>query len=181
MKSKAPWTILPDVWKTESAFWVWVRGVLRKGWSKHPIKLEYIKRYRVKIKNPKPNKRFPEVWGMICECCKKPTIQTQIEIDHKGEEGHFTGLNDVKDYVAHLFLVDFDSLRAVCKPCHKIISYSQRSGMSFTEASTEKEIIRLMKKENKDELLAILESFGYNAKNAKQRREALREIFQEEK
>ena len=77
-----PWLEVGSPWKTESAFWGWVRGVLRKGWSKHPIKLEYIKRNRRRIKNPTGNPRFPEVWGMNCTVCKKDHVQANIEIDH---------------------------------------------------------------------------------------------------
>ena len=177
--NKQPWLCEGSPWKTESAFWTWVRGVLRKGWSKHPIKLEYIKRHRSRIPNPKPNKRFPEVWGMICECCKQPTVQTNIEIDHIGEEGTFTGLRDVEGYVAHLFLVDYESLRAVCKPCHKIISYSQRSGMSFADAQIEKEVIDICKRKAKD-VVAFCLDYGYNATeltNPEKRRKAVQTIL----
>lgn len=183
VSNRQPWLVEGSPWKTESAFWTWVRGVLRKGWSKHPVKILYIQKYRKRITNPveKNRKRFPECWGMTCEICKKDVAQKDIEIDHIGDSHSFTGLHDVVDYVSHLYLIDFESIRALCKPCHKIVTHSQNKGISFEEAATEKEIIRLMKKDNKDELLAILESFGYNVKNDKQRKQALREIFQKEK
>lgn len=183
---KKPWLEEGSPWKTESSFWGWVRGVLRKGWSKHPIKLEYIKRNRKRIINPKEKARarFPEVWGMTCEVCKTDTVQSEIEIDHIGEQGKFTGLDDIKDYAAHLFLVDFTSLRSVCKPCHKVISYSQKTGLSFEAALAEKRAIDYMKSHNVKEILDYCVGFGYNARslsNAQKRREALVAIFSKEK
>jgi len=160
MSDKKPWNVLGVPWKSESAFWQWVRGVLRKGWSKHPVKLEYIKQNRRRIVNPvvKNRGRFPEVWGMKCEICNVDHVQTNIEIDHKGDDGKFTCLEDSKDYMAHLFLVDFSSLRALCKPCHKVVSYSQRQGLSFKDAAVAKAVIEKMKDKN---ILAYLASYGY--------------------
>jgi hypothetical protein len=159
--NKEPWKVEGVPWKTEAAFWSWVRGVLRKGWSKHPVKLEYIKNHRKRITNPKADsrKRFPEVWGGECEICHKDFAQSELEVDHKGDAGTFRGLSDVEKYIAHLFLVDFESLRLVCKPCHKIVSHSQKIGSSFEEARIEKEIISLMK--SKD-LLDFLAKHGYS-------------------
>lgn len=144
--SKQPWTVPGVPWKTESAFWAWVRGVLRKGWSKHPVKLEYIKQNRQRIPNPKPSKRFPEVWGMECAICHQSVVQSEIEIDHISDNGGtFRGLEDIRDYAAYLFLVDFASLRSVCKPCHTIISYSQKMNISFEEAKLAKDVIAFSK------------------------------------
>lgn len=183
MNHKQPWNCEGSPWKTESAFWVWVRGVLRKGWSKHPIKLEYIQRNRKRVPNPveKNRKRFPEVWGMECEICHKDCLQKDIEIDHIGDNCSFTGIHDVEKYVAHLYLIDYSSIRACCKNCHSIVSHSQNEGISFEEAKVAKEIIRLMKKENKQEMLEILSQNGYtNCTNDTKRKAALKEIFSKE-
>ena len=136
MANKEPWKVEGVPWKTESAFWVWVRGILRKGWSRHPVKIEYINLHRKKIKNPNPKsaKKFPTVWGMTCSICGKDHVQSNIEIDHVGDNAKFTSLKDTENYVKHLYLVDFASLREVCKPCHKIVSHAQNEGISFEEA-----------------------------------------------
>lgn len=176
---KEPWQVPGVPWKSESAFWQWVRGVLRKGWSKHPVKLEYIKQHRKRIANPKPSKRFPEVWGMTCAKCGKDHVQTNIEIDHISDEaGKFTCLDDVKAYVSHLFLIDFESIRAVCKDCHKAISYAQKEGISFEEALLQKRVIEICK--DKQKVLDFCQSHGYDTStltNAKTRREAVEAIL----
>lgn len=150
MNYPKPWEQCPHIWKTEAQFWTFVRGVLRKGWSKHPLKLEFIKTNRKRIINPveKNRKRFPECWGMTCAICGTDTVQNMIEIDHIGEGSSFTGLHDVEKYVAHLFLVDYNSLRAVCKPCHKVENQRQRKGITFEEAKLDKLMIEFFKSNN---------------------------------
>lgn len=164
MNDKKPWVVLPSVWKSESSFWVWVRGILRKGWSRHPVKIAYIHKHRKRIKNPnvKSAKKFPEVWGMTCEQCGVEHVQGNIEIDHKGDNATFTGLKDCGSYVSHLYLVDFESLQAVCKPCHKAISHSQNLGVSFEEAVMLKEVIRIVKEERVEDIVAFCEDYEYS-------------------
>lgn len=177
-----PWEQCPSVWSTESKFWVWVRGGLRKLWSRHPVKIAYINKHRKRIVNPKVanRKRFPECWGMTCEICKKEHAQADIEIDHIGESGKFTCLDDMKAYAEHLFMVDFSSLRALCKPCHKIVNHSQRTGLSFEEAKAAKKVIEIMKFPAK-EILALLQENGYNGKyTIKERKELVQKIIKGE-
>lgn len=182
MASKQPWLCEGSPWKTEAAFWTWVRGVLRKGWNVHPIKIEFINRFRKRIKNPveKNRKRFPECWGMTCELCKKDTPQKDIQIDHKGDSHSFTGLHDAASYMAHLFLIDYDSIRPLCTTCHKIVNNAQSKGLTFEESRIDKEVIRLTKKENKQEMLDMLAKFKYSCKNQKERKAALKEILTKE-
>lgn len=179
-KTKKPWTVLGVPWKTESAFWGWVRGVLRKGWSKHPVKLEYIKQHRKRIKNPNPKGKVPEVWGMTCQCCGQDKIQSDIQIDHRGDSQSFTGLEHAESYMSHLFLVDFESLRELCSDCHKIVNHCQLTGLTFAEAKKDKVIIDLLKPANKSKMEVLLKEHNYVCKNPAQRRAALTEIFDKE-
>lgn len=180
--SKAPWAVPGVPWKSEAAFWGWVRGVLRKGWSKHPVKLEFIKRHRKQIDNPNPKGKKATVWGMTCCKCCKDTVQSEIEIDHISETGGtFTGLEDVERYVEYLFLIDFNSIRPVCKTCHAIITLSQRNGTTFEEAALEKKVIEFLKNEKKI-VVDFCVANGYNLSsltNAAKRRDAVTAIFKE--
>ena len=180
MLNKKPWLVPGVPWKTESAFWVWVRGILRKGWSRHPVKIEYINLHRKRIVNPNPKGKKPDVWGMTCQQCGKDVVQSNIEIDHVGDNASFTGLHDVESYVKHLFLVDFDSLESCCKPCHSIRSHAQNKGMTFEEARKDKWIIDLLKPANKSKMQALLDKHGKICKNPQQRRAALIDIFSKE-
>jgi hypothetical protein len=174
---RKPWLCEGSPWKTEAAFMNWIRGVLRKGWKVHPIKIEFINRFRKRIKNPnaKSAKRFPECWGMTCDICKVDTVQADIQIDHRGDSGTFTKFSDAEEYMKHLFLIDYDSIRPLCTACHSVVSHAQNTGMTFEQAKIDKQVITLMK--DKKKALALLQQFQYNCKNDVQRREALTEIL----
>lgn len=180
MTDKTPWQEDGSPWKTEAAFLAWVRGVLRKGWSKHPLKIEFIKRNRKRIVNPKNNPRFPEVWGMTCEVCLKDKVQTEIEIDHISETGGtFKKLEDAFSYMSHLFMVNYAKMRAVCKPCHEVINHSQKMGVSFEEAALQKKVIAFGKKSTK-EVVSYCKNYGYTdsmLSNAAKRKSALTDIL----
>lgn len=182
MKTKQPWTVPNVPWKTEGAFISWVRGVLRKGWKNHPVKIEYLnsRKKRITNTNPKSMKTHPQVWGYVCEQCGQEHKADNIEVDHAGEvQGKFTCFDEIQGYAEHLFLVDFDSLEVCCKPCHSIRSLAQSLGMSFEDATLEKEIIAICKKPAK-EILAFCQDYGYNAtqlSNPVKRREAVTNIL----
>ena len=42
---------MSHVWKTESAFMSWLRGGIRRMWSKHPVRIEFMKQNRTRIPN----------------------------------------------------------------------------------------------------------------------------------
>lgn len=184
MRNKNPWEEFPNIWKSEAAFITWIRGGLRKLWSKHPVKLEFMKANRKRIKNPNPtaSKRFPEVWGAQCNVCKKDFVQNDIQIDHKGDEGTFTTLSEIEAYARHLYMVGFEDLQSVCKPCHKIINHSQRTRTSFEQAAMLKEVIRIFKEESKDDIMQFILDYyfleEYNVSNEKSRKEAVKDIFE---
>lgn len=179
MSSKKPWESFSHIWPTEARFITWVRGVLRKGWSGHPVKLEYLTQSRKRIvnTNPKSKKAHPTVWGWVCEQCRKEV--TRVEIDHAGTvQGKFTSMDDIQGYAEHLYLVDFDSLQCVCLPCHKIRSHSQKLGISFDEASVQKEAILICS--NVKDCLAFCNDYAYDVSkltNAAKRKEAVLSIL----
>jgi hypothetical protein len=178
-----PWLVPESPWKSESAFWNWIRGVLRKGWSKHPVKHLYIqsKRKRAVNTNPKSASRFPEVWAIDCELCGKTCKMGDVEVDHKTMAGSLTALEHIKDYAERLFLVDFDSIRVLCKPCHKIVSYAQSEGVSFEEAQLQKKVIEICKQE-KQIVIDFCQQNGHTSgsvSNASKRKKVVEQILRE--
>lgn len=180
MPTKQPWISFPTIWPTEARFITWVRGVLRKGWSNHPVKLEYLNKARKRIvnTNPKSKKGHPTVWGWVCEQCHQEV--PKVEVDHAGDvQGKFTCMDEIQGYAEHLYLVDFDSLQCVCLPCHKIRSYAQKQGLSFDEAAIEKEVIVIMKQPVKT-VLAFCQDYEYDVSkltNAANRKQAVQSIL----
>lgn len=178
-----PWQLEGSPWDTEAKFITWIRGVLRRGWGVHPLKIIYKDSKKIKVKNTNPRsmKAHPEVFKIKCEKCNNLFSPNDIEIDHKGDfHGKFTSLSEIEAYARHLFMIDYDSIQAVCKSCHKTISQSQKSGVSFEEAAIQKAIIakgKLPVKEQLDEL----QQRGYNGcTNAKKRKEAWTDYFNKE-
>ena len=178
-----PWLVKGNPWGTEGKWLNWLRGVLRKGWSNYAIKTNYknSKKYKVINTNPKSMKRFPEINKIDCEICKKQfPFDRSVEVDHIGDEGTLRCIGDIEGYAKHLYYIDDNWLRVACKDCHSIITYAQSKGISFEEASIEKEVIRILKAESAKDILYFLESYGYNdCTSSPKRRKALQEIFKE--
>lgn len=143
-----PWIEYPHIWKTEAAFLSFVRGGIRRAlWNKSPIKLEFLKAHRKRVKNPvaKNAVRFPEVWGGTCYQCDKDFALKDIEVDHLTGEYSLRKLEDLQSFVEGIVCVSAKDLGLICKPCHKAKTYAERSGMSHEDAIIEKQAIALCK------------------------------------
>lgn len=176
---KEPWTLPGVPWKTESAFYGWIRGILRKGWSRHPVKLEYIKQNRKRIPNPNVNGRVSEVWGMTCQQCGNDFVQAQIEIDHLNPASSLRCKGDIQGFVERLLFITFDDIEAVCLDCHTIRTLSQKQGISLERARAEKTAIRLQKE--KQDVQWLKENGIIPASNSAKRRVQIVEKLMEEK
>lgn len=153
---------------TEAKFWSWFSSQLRKAWNVHPVKLDFIKANRkTKFINGRP------IFHLQCAVCKEWFPLKNIEINHKVKCGN------IKEdgYAIRMFDVGFEDLESCCKPCHSIITYSERSGLSLENARIEKEVIQFTKltaKEQKDKLGA-----QSKAKNLKERKDEYRKLLKE--
>ena len=173
-----PWEVEGNPWRTEAKFVTWVRGVLRKGWSKYPLKINYknSRRYKVKNTNPRSQKRFPTVWMIDCEICRESFKPEFVEVDHIGAQGSFKCLSDIESYAMHLFMLTPDDMRCICKDCHKIVSLSQSHSLTFEEAIKAKETIAFLKLPIQKQM-AFLASLGYNKQQCSNR-EKRKELFE---
>jgi hypothetical protein len=181
--SKGPWHEVPHVWTTESKFWSWIRSGLRSVWTSHPVKLEFIKKFRIKVKNPNPDARVAEVWGMRCVKCKgcfplpvKKEVRLKIEahtkepfnyieINHKEEAGSLKTKEDLAKFASNLLYVTFDDLESLCKKCHSATTYSMRMGISEDDAKLEKKAINIINTMGDKEFLrSVGLPIGSNAK-----------------
>jgi hypothetical protein len=140
--SKEPWKVKGAPWKTEAAFYSWIRSQLRRGWSRHPIKNLYLQQNRFKSQNDKGR----VVWHLECEQCKIDTPQTKIQIDHLIPAGSLKTTGDLGQFVERLYFVTFDTIRALCIPCHEVITFGERNKIEeFAVAAIEKECVRVMR------------------------------------
>ncbi len=193
-----PWEVQGVPWKTEAAYWSWVRGVLRKGWSRHPVKLEYIKQNRHKIPNPNPNGKAATIWGMTCASCSndfpvsmakktrdrvKAEYNTDIvciEINHKNAASSLRCKEDLEGFAGRLLYVNLDDLEPLCKTCHGIHTYAERMGITFEEAVIEKEVIAFGKLKIKEQKSILAEHYTeVEDGNEKARKQAYRQYLKE--
>lgn len=144
IKMNRPWDIPATPWKTQAAFEAWVRGQIRRGWARHPVKNLYIQRRRFK----KDNGKGRLTWHVECEKCKDDFPQGKTQVDHllastiggvKSEEGWGR-------LVTRMYYVTFDDIQILCKPCHDVKTYSERKNISFEKAVIEKQVVDIMKK-----------------------------------
>ena len=182
-KSLEPWEQCPDVWKTKASFFQWIRGQMRRAWSRHPVKVSYMANHRERVPLGKPTKKNPTglVWGCRCEHCNELFKQTECEVDHIHEAGSFKGWEDFEAWIMKLMHINWDGIRVVCKECHRIISYAARTGMTFERAAIEKQAVAYGKLSVKKQIALLAEQSKYpvTATNAKQRRAAYTQLLLE--
>ncbi len=142
-----PWEQCPDVWPTKAKFFQWMRGQMRRAWSRHPVKVSYMHNHRIRVPLGRVTANNPEglVWGCECEHCHELKKQSECEVDHIDAAGSFKGWEDFEPWMHKLMHINWNSIRVVCKDCHRIISYAERMGYTFEEAKLEKEAIAFSK------------------------------------
>ncbi len=177
-----PWQSLPHIWKSEASFLSWIRGGIRRSlWNRHPVKLEFLKKHRVRIPNPNPRGRVDTVWGGVCALTGEVLPLNKLEVDHKIGEHSLRSVSDIQSFVEGIVFVTEDMLQFVSREAHKVKSYAEKHKMTFEQAMAIKQAIAWEKKPAKD-VVVFLAEHGYNGKMTKaQRRSALEEIFLKEK
>ena len=162
-----PWEQLPLVWKTEAEYFQWLRGQMRKAWSRHPIKIEFMKSKRVKAPIGKRIDKLTglpkEVWAQTCVQCKLQHPQTNTEVDHIMRAGSFRNWQECEAWLMGLMQINFSELQILCKPCHKIKSYAETAGCSFEDAAAAKKAIAWMKANTPAQQTKFLLDKGYPA------------------
>lgn len=169
--TRCPWKDFPQIWKTEALYWAWMRSLLRKGWSKSPVKLEFIKQSRKRIVNA----RGKDVWGGECALCHKDFPAKEMNVDHIEDAGRLASIDDISPFVQRLLMCPISNMQYVCIPCHKIKSHSDKKKISYERATAEKQAIQVIKEKREKEVLT--EAGITPGSNAKIRRDQLVELF----
>lgn len=163
-----PWQQCPDIWKSEAAYFNWIRGAMRKAWCRHPVKISYMHLHRFKAPLGKPTFKYPEgkmIWATHCETCKKLCKEGATEVDHKARAGGCKSWDEFNVWIRSLLHINHASLAIICKTCHRIKSYSEQHDISFGEAKLRKRAIAFMK-QNTQQQMAWFYKHGYEFSNA---------------
>lgn len=167
-------------WKTKSAWLSWIRGGIRRSlWNRHPCKLEFIKKHRIKIPNPAPRAKVKEVWGGQCAISGEILPLKMLEVDHKVGNHSLRDVSDIQKFVEGICMVTEDDLQFVSKEMHRIKSYAEKMNISFDEAYAIKKAISICKDKQDKGFLA--EHGVVPASNAKERRKQVEEVLKKEK
>jgi hypothetical protein len=127
--------------KTEAQMVNWVRSTLRKAWLKHPSRLGILQHNQKLLPSNKSNRL---VIHHPCGHCKKWFRPDDVEVNHKVTVGACTWDN-LGSHAVNLFNVKEADLEILCKTCHGIVTYSERSGMDMEDAAVEKKVIEFTK------------------------------------
>lgn len=143
----------PDIWKSESSYFSYLRGCIRLAWMRNPVKLKFLAKAKKQIPNPnfgKPRNTKETVFGATCEICSGDYPMKEVEVDHiSGGNYSLRSVADIQGFFESVCIVSESDLRIVCKKCHGCLTYAAKMGISFDEARVIKEIIDLQK-EGKD-------------------------------
>lgn len=168
-----PWEAYPNIWKTKSAFFTYLRGHLRLLWSRYPAKLKW--KSSQMVRPPKGYTGRAKSLG-VCFYCKEMFAASHLEVDHVEQAGKCSSWETSTEFLYNLLDCNGNWVLA-CKPCHKIKSHAEKTGTSFEDAAVAKEIIAWTKKPTK-EIVAFLQENGYtDVSNSEKRKAALTELL----
>lgn len=169
---RKPWEEYPHLWKTESAFWTYVRGSLRRAlWDKSPIKLSF---KNEECELPPIDYTGRAKSGKHCALSGVWEGKSKLEVDHKIGNVSLRSWEDLLPFILHL-IPEPNTLQLVTKEAHKIKSYAEKHGISFERAAAEKKAIEIQKEKRCKE---FLEKKGVTPQsNAKKRRQQIVELL----
>ena len=171
----APWLWYPELWGSKSKFYTWLRGSLRKAvWNTSPIKISF----KNKSCSPPPLGYTGRAkTGAYCALSGDWDGKSALQVDHKIGNVSLNDEDDILQFIKHL-IPPPNSLQLVTKEAHKIKSYREKQGVTYSEAYAEKKAIEIIKAK---EDVEFLKSKGIKpAPNAKLRRQQLVEYFKGE-
>ena len=125
LDGKTPWEVLPEVWKTESAYMSFFRGQLRRAWNRHPMRVELMKSRRLEVPESERERLGNRIKHCYrCESCGQLHAAKTIEVDHIKAAGSLKSKEDLGSFAGRLLFVMPEDLQLLCKTvCHPVKSY----------------------------------------------------------
>lgn len=186
MPDYKPWEEYPKIWKTKAEYYACVKGLLRKCWSNYPARNDW-KASQLKVVDSSLREELgfskrTKKCGQ-CALCNEWFPGSSLEVDHKQSSNGCTNKQEAEQFLWYCVGGTGEDWQLVCKPCHKIKTYSERTNVSFEEALIEKKIIA-WEKDKSIQHQEYLLSLGYTKEqtsNAKKRRDCYREVLLNDK
>lgn len=118
VKPRVPRTHAGGTW-TESGYWGFIRGALRRAFSRYPVKYHVHNAAKRTVVGQRHKYEYQ------CAVCTDWFKAKEVEVDHIKPCGSLKDYSDLPSFVATLFCEE-DNLRVICKPCHKIKTKEDR-------------------------------------------------------
>lgn len=170
-----PWELYPTLWKSQAAFFTYLRGQIRLTWSRFPAKLKW--KSAQMVSPPKDYTGRAKKLGK-CNYCGLFHAASSLEVDHIEQAGVCNSWETAAQFLRRLLDCN-ENWCLACKPCHKIKSYAEKEGISFEEARLQKRVIEFCKQPTTKVVEFCLQN-GYNERsltNAEKRRNAVEAIL----
>ncbi len=155
-----------NVWRTKAEFFTWLRGQIRKSiWQRYPPRNEF------KSENLRPATKADYDAGLSrrskklgkCTFCQEWFPASKLQVDHIIPAGSLRNEEDMHEFIKKIACMK-ENMRLTCEPCHKIVTYQERNGITFEEARMEKEVIAFSKL-TPDEQKSILKDWGHSGQS----------------
>ena len=150
---KNPWDVCA-AWKSESQFWAWLRGCLRKAWMRYPPSITW--KQAQAIPPPDGYTGRAKKFG-VCALCGGSAPISSLEVDHVDEGGSIKSYDDAARWLEKILDVN-DNWQLVHKECHRIKTYATRMNITFAEAVIEKQVIAFGKESVEKQRIILTET-----------------------
>lgn len=172
---KEPWEKFPGLWKSQTAFFTYLRGQIRLTWSRYPAKQKW--KAEQLVSPPEGYTGRAKKLGK-CSYCGEMFAASSLEVDHIDQAGECNSWETAAAFMRKLLDCN-DNWCLACKPCHKIKSFAERLGVEFEEARLQKRVIEFCK-QPPTKVVEFCRQNGYNERsltNAEKRRKAVETIL----
>ena len=170
------------IWKTESQYWNWIRGAMRRIWSDYPVrKVWKATQLRKVTQEERDQKLYHPSTKNVGQCvyCRQWMAGSKLEVDHITASDGCTTKENAESFLWYCGGGSGDDWCLACKPCHKTVTHAERKGITLAEAVIEKEAIEICKGSTKEQNDYINKNNGTLCKNAKERRAEIERIIRE--
>lgn len=118
MGKRVPRTRAGNTW-TEAQFWGFIRGALRNGARRYPVK------YQVKQAGRRTVTGKRHKYEYQCAECTKWFKDKEVQMDHIVPAGTLRSFEDLPGFAERLFC-EADGLQILCRPCHQVKTNQER-------------------------------------------------------
>ena len=137
-----------EAWKNMSQYLGWVRGQLRKSWSDYPVRKNFKSETLLLISQAQKDSGdfHPSTKKVgMCVMCEEFMAGSKLEVDHITPSDGCKTKEEAESFLWYCMNPLKGDMQLVCKPCHKVKTYSERMNTSFDEAVLAKKAIAFSK------------------------------------